>query len=254
MSKKHTIFFLTILLILCSFSNVNGSYYEVQVTITENGQDLQAAVSGMFMFSGATFNVPNSSTDFPVPPDANNIEITASGSVPWTWSINDYETLFLPEQPLWPMIHWDLPYFSGTFPITITYCVNYEHTLIKRAGEFILFYANESSEFPGYPSTPHGLFSAEDFTIDFPQGYAIKGVWSKDIPLQFQIVGNQLTFSVDDLTADRITVLLRPPCNYTLAGDLNDDCIVNFIDFAVMANNWLVDCIENPDNPECVPK
>jgi hypothetical protein len=233
---------------------VNGSYYEVQVTITENGQDLQAVVSGMFMFSGAIFVIPNSHTDFPVPPDANNIEIWESDSVPWIWSGNNYETLFLPEQPLWPMIRWDLPYFTGPyFPITISYLVDYDHTLIKRAGEFIWFYANESSETPGY-GPMHGMFSAEDFTVNFPQGYVIKGVWSGNIPLPFQVIGNELTFSVGSFTTDRITVRLRPPCTFNLAGDLNDDCIVNFIDFAVMANNWLVDCIENPDNPDCVPK
>ena len=39
-----------------------------------------------------------------------------------------------------------------------------------------------------------------------------------------------------------------------LAGDLNDDCKVDLVDFALMAANWLVDCRLDPTNPACVPK
>ena len=46
----------------------------------------------------------------------------------------------------------------------------------------------------------------------------------------------------------------KPPCLYILAGDLNDDCKVDFADFAVMAANWLVDCGAVPTDPACVPK
>ena len=259
MTKKHTILFLIILLNLCSLSDAADLPHVVWVTITENGQDLQADVSGSFMFPGIVFslpdNLPDNFTELPVPPDANNIEITESGSVSWTWSANEYETLYLPEEPNWPMVQWNLVRFPGpTYPITITYCVDYEHTLIKRTGEFIFFYANESFEFWSKIDYPNGLFSAIDFTISFPEGYSIKGVWSRDIPLTFQVSDNELTFSVDDSCADRITVAIRPPCTYTLAGDLNDDCAVDFKDFAVVANNWLIDCIEDPGNPSCVPK
>lgn len=47
---------------------------------------------------------------------------------------------------------------------------------------------------------------------------------------------------------------LLVPCRYKLAGDLNDDCKVDFADFSLMAENWLVDCREDPTNPACVPK
>ncbi|MHC4293915.1 MAG: hypothetical protein ACYSTX_06420, partial [Planctomycetota bacterium] len=43
-------------------------------------------------------------------------------------------------------------------------------------------------------------------------------------------------------------------CGYILAGDKNDDCIFNFIDIAILAKGWLVDCIENPGDPNCIPK
>ena len=55
---------------------------------------------------------------------------------------------------------------------------------------------------------------------------------------------------------------------YHLAGDLNDDCKVDFYDFAKMAAkwladfsdlqemaaNWLIDCDTDPNNPACVPE
>jgi len=49
-------------------------------------------------------------------------------------------------------------------------------------------------------------------------------------------------------------ILTLQTCQYTLAGDLNDDCRVNFFDFALMADNWLTDCYQTPDDPGCVPK
>ncbi len=36
----------------------------------------------------------------------------------------------------------------------------------------------------------------------------------------------------------------RPPCDIIIAGDVNGDCIVNYLDFRLMALNWLRD--ENP--------
>jgi hypothetical protein len=44
------------------------------------------------------------------------------------------------------------------------------------------------------------------------------------------------------------------PCEYILSGDLNDDCRIDFYDFAKVASNWLIDCFTDPNNPECVPK
>ena len=75
---------------------------------------------------------------------------------------------------------------------------------------------------------------------------------------------------------------LKVLCQYVLAGDLNDDCKVDFLDvqtfvntcwltagpegdlyvddwvdfrdFAVVAMNWLIDCDQTPEDPACVPK
>ncbi len=49
-------------------------------------------------------------------------------------------------------------------------------------------------------------------------------------------------------------VLIGQPCLYVLAGDLNDDCKVDFSDFALLAANWLIDCNIDPNDPACVPK
>jgi hypothetical protein len=45
-----------------------------------------------------------------------------------------------------------------------------------------------------------------------------------------------------------------PSCLFVLAGDNNKDCQVDLSDFALMAENWLIDCQENPSNPACVHK
>lgn len=248
MIKTHTISIL-ILLSLCLFSDASG----VSVTITEDGQDLKADISAMFMFPGVIFILPNNYTEFPVPPDACNIEVTETYLVSWTWSTNEYETLYLPEQPDWPMIKWDLPYFSGpTFPITISYYIDYEHTLVKRTGEFIFFYANESFEAYSY-GYDNGMFSSSGFTVHLPTDYSVNGIWSGEIPLSYSVSpSNVLTFSIGGTPGDRIKVSIRPPCTYTLAGDLNHDCVVDFVDFAVLSDNWLIDCIEDPNNPSCI--
>jgi hypothetical protein len=43
-------------------------------------------------------------------------------------------------------------------------------------------------------------------------------------------------------------------CLYNIEGDFNEDCKVDFSDFAAFAGNWLTDCFENPSNPACVHK
>jgi hypothetical protein len=44
----------------------------------------------------------------------------------------------------------------------------------------------------------------------------------------------------------------EPVCVYKLTGDLNRDCTVNFIDFAMMAENWLIDCNIDSNNMACI--
>jgi subtilase family serine protease len=50
-----------------------------------------------------------------------------------------------------------------------------------------------------------------------------------------------------------INALVGPSCGFTLSGDLNGDCRVDLDDFAILAENWLIDCTTDPNNPQCVP-
>ncbi len=43
-------------------------------------------------------------------------------------------------------------------------------------------------------------------------------------------------------------------CLFALAGDMNNDCMVDLSDIAMLAGNWLVNCFEIPSNPSCVPR
>ena len=79
----------------------------------------------------------------------------------------------------------------------------------------------------------------------------------------------------------RHSLAIKKVCQYKLTGDLNDDCRVgwedvriftgqwldsdgsanldgfngiNLLDFALLADNWLIDCEIDPNNPACIPK
>jgi EGF domain-containing protein len=41
-------------------------------------------------------------------------------------------------------------------------------------------------------------------------------------------------------------------CKYELLGDFNEDCRADLLDFAQFAAVWLIDCIEDPNDIECV--
>ena len=43
------------------------------------------------------------------------------------------------------------------------------------------------------------------------------------------------------------------PCQSTLLGDLDGDCVVDLVDFALMALRWLVNCNIDPGNVFCEP-
>ena len=60
-------------------------------------------------------------------------------------------------------------------------------------------------------------------------------------------------FNEERLVLTEQAFLITHPCPFRLLGDLNSDCTYNLIDFGMAAQNWLVDCINNPANPACVP-
>jgi hypothetical protein len=54
--------------------------------------------------------------------------------------------------------------------------------------------------------------------------------------------------AIDNIYTSRLAVdALKIECIYVLAGDINSDCIVNFLDFALLANQWLGEC--TPEQP-----
>lgn len=57
-----------------------------------------------------------------------------------------------------------------------------------------------------------------------------------------------------DINADIDNILIhwKPDICESLEGDVNQDCKVDFSDFALMANDWLINCNLNPDDPTCI--
>ena len=85
----------------------------------------------------------------------------------------------------------------------------------------------------------------------------LKGEWGSAIVSPF--LGGSTYVSLDSGVAylDNFVVdsgTIVHICEYALAGDLNNDCRVDFLDFAIMASNWLIDCTTDPSNPQCVHK
>ena|GEM_PF-6631124 len=60
--------------------------------------------------------------------------------------------------------------------------------------------------------------------------------------------------AVEVLPTSRIEIDYLAPCDYILIGDLDNNCKVDFADFAIMAASWLTDCITTPGDPACIPR
>jgi len=41
-------------------------------------------------------------------------------------------------------------------------------------------------------------------------------------------------------------------CLFDLDGDVNGDCVVNMVDFSLIANHWMIDCAVVPVDLACV--
>lgn len=55
---------------------------------------------------------------------------------------------------------------------------------------------------------------------------------------------------VDDIKVETTAI----PCLFEIPGDFTGDCKIDIQDFAMMAENWLLDCDQNPGDPGCVSK
>ncbi|MCF7958445.1 MAG: hypothetical protein K9M57_08360, partial [Phycisphaerae bacterium] len=60
--------------------------------------------------------------------------------------------------------------------------------------------------------------------------------------------------AVEVLPSSHIEIDYLIPCRYTLPGDVDKDCKVDLVDFALLAASWLADCVINPGDPACIPR
>lgn len=160
---------------------------DMHVIIEPAGDGLHATFTGDFTFT----YIPDAVTSmtFPVPTDASNIQVWQdSVALPWSWSSDVYSTI-LPEMNSIPMIEWGGPFPTGG----VVFTVDYEHDLIKRADEFIFFYALGTGKyFPSYDKT-----TTATFDIELPFGYSVAGVWLDETPHSYQVVASHLTLTVE---------------------------------------------------------
>ncbi|UCG56601.1 MAG: PD40 domain-containing protein [Phycisphaerales bacterium] len=102
-------------------------------------------------------------------------------------------------------------------------------------------------------STPVNL---NDFglgsSVNGPTAVEFAPCISRDWPAN----GSKLYFAVgiSESDSDLYEATWVVPCPYYVAGDLNDDCRVDFLDVASFAANWLIDCNTTPEDAACVPK
>lgn len=158
----------------------------MHIQIKPSADGLDAVFIGEFTFTHIPEDV--NSMLFPVPPDANNIQVVADNvELPWTWSSEKYPTV-LPEMPTIPMIEW-----QGPFPTEgAVFRVDYEHSLIQRPEEFIFFYAVGTGKyFRTYEKT-----TTADFDILLPPGFKVANVRLDDTPHEYEVVGQHLMITV----------------------------------------------------------
>jgi hypothetical protein len=84
-------------------------------------------------------------------------------------------------------------------------------------------------------------------------------VCSDAIPRNIAVAGDLITCTVtpgdgkENGPGAQISCVVREAdCQHRLSGDLDGNCRVDLTDFSIMAFNWLMDCYENPSNPECI--
>ncbi|MHC4173024.1 MAG: DUF3160 domain-containing protein [Planctomycetota bacterium] len=175
---------------------------DIHVEIKPSAGGLAAVVTGEFTFAYIPEDV--NSMMLPVPPDANNIRLSADDvELPWVWSSEEYPTA-LPEMPGIPMIEW-----QGPFPTDgVVFRVDYDHNLIRRPQEFVFLYALGTGKyFPTYEKMATAYFD-----IVLAPGFEVAGVWLDDVPHEYQVIGSHLMVTVQSnfgpITNDLIVSLV----------------------------------------------
>jgi len=225
-----------------------GGYRSGAYSINDAGQIVGEAINSQGWDHATLFDPTGS---------GNNIDLgTLGGEESYAWSINDAGQIvgLSHNSQVWPRATLFDPTGSGNNIDLGTLGGTCSQALsINNAGQ-IVGYAADDSQVLCHATLfdPSGAGNNIDLNtlIDPASGWTLT-YNAYDINASGWIVGQGY-----NQKGERHAFLLVPkqPCLYTLAGDLNDDCKVDFADFAVMATNWLVDCELHPTDPACVPK
>jgi hypothetical protein len=57
-----------------------------------------------------------------------------------------------------------------------------------------------------------------------------------------KISGRNIIWEGEPAGAGSEIFMAKYACEFLVDGDINDDCQVNFTDFAALASNWLINC------------
>ena len=179
--------------------------------------------------------------------DINEIYSNADGTIQFIEMINP--TIAIGETLL-----------SGTTFTTNANTYLYPNNLVgNTANKTFLMATSGFAALPGTPTPDYIIFdnffdpTGDTLTFTPPIPDEIVAFISGDIPLCGTLSMNaDLTTGTNSPTnfsdeTGPITIVFAP------LGDLSGDCEINLIDFALMASNWMVDCLSNPGLPECSP-
>ena len=96
----------------------------------------------------------------------------------------------------------------------------------------------------------------------------LTGVTQDETPIEgsdcITIVGYHDPFKAEDVNRDGVVSMMDlmivanaetggEPCHYRPRYDLDGNCQVNIGDLALLSEDWLIDCENNPTSPECIP-
>jgi len=116
---------------------------------------------------------------------------------------------------------------------------------------------NESDEVVGYSNSPQGerafYWSASEGMIDLNDYIPPGSGWTLQRAYGINEIGQIVGYG-NNPQDQRRAFLLTYECPYDIEGDLDDNCKIDMVDFALMANNWLLNCRTNPSDPACVLK
>jgi hypothetical protein len=135
--------------------------------------------------------------------------------------------------------------FSGDWPQS----TGWVHGTLAANAEGRFVFTSQTTNSGGHELPPDLIVSASPAGVLTIAGTDFHGLSNS---LKDTVVG----VMTDILGGYQIMVALKtdsgPDCLFKVVGDLNDDCKVDAADLALMADNWLVNCLEAPDNPACI--